>query len=454
MPLIYDIGGPPIEIAPGRGDLRYSSVPFASGGDGAAFARSIRLGGERNISFARLFATQPWVAAAVMRMLTWSVRVPLKVYRRTGEDSRVRLRPADHPLAAAIAEPWPRGSQAGLMQALLGPVLVHGNSVTDVESGAGDSIQFKPFDWRNTSPLFLANELRGFEYDDGLNSPVQKGLDTAMHVAWWSPLGSLGVSPLYQLGVTLAIEDAAQRYQRAMFANSARPSGAITASDAFLGMEKPERTEILQNLREDVNRLYTGADNSGRPFLMPPGLGWATTAHSAVEAELINQRLIAREEVAGVYLIPPPMIGILDKATYSNIQTQREMAYTDSLGPPLVLIEQTINSVLVVGLLQEDDIFVECDFAGVLRGDRLKEIQAIRQAIGSGLMTPNEGRSVLNYPQVDDKLADKLWMPRNNLRPIDEPPPLPRGATPVAPDDGPETAPPADEPPADIDDDD
>lgn len=452
MPLIYDIEGPPIEIAEGRGDLRYSSVPV--GGEGGLYARSISLVGERNISFAVLFATQPWVAAAVMRMLTWAIRVPLKVYRRTGDDSRVRLRPDEHPLAAALAQPWSGGVQAQLIMALLGPLLVHGNSVTEIQQGAGDKIQFNALDWRSTTPLILGNELRGFQYTDGITDPRPIGLDTGMHIAWWSPLGPIGVSPLYQLGITLAIENAAQRYQRSIFQNGARPPSAITATEGFLGLAQEERTTILKNLREDVNALYSGPENGGRPSLLPPGLDWKPVGHSAVEAELIDQRKVAREEVAGVYLIPPPMMGILDKATYSNIQTQREMAYTDSLGPPLVLIEQILNGTVVTGLLREDDIFSEFDFAGVLRGDRLKEIQALRQAISSGLLTPNEGRSILNAPQSTDELADKLWMPRNNLRPIDEPPYLPRGGE-VEPDDDPTQSPkPSDEPPADIDDDD
>lgn len=451
MPLLYDGISHPVTLGPGRADLRYSSVPFAYGSDGNAFARSITLAGERNVSFARLFATQPWIAAAVTRMQTWAVRVPLKAYRRTGDDSRERLAPKDHPLAAAIVSPWQRGSQAQLVQSLLGPVLVHGNSLTDVDQGAGDQIQFVPKDWRRTIPLFVLNELMGWQYNEGEGEPTPIGLDTAVHIAWWSPLSQLGISPLYQLGITLQIEDAAQRYERGLFNNGARPPSVITMSDAYLGYDPAEKAEITKNLRADITALHAGPDNAGRTPLLPPGLDWKIAGHSAVEAELIAQRQVAREEIAAVYTIPPPMLGILDHATYSNVQVMREMSYTDALGPRLVVIEQAINAQVVAGLLREDDIFVEFDFAGVLRGDRLKEIQALREGISIGLLTPNEGRSILNYPQTDDALANKQWMPRNNLRPIDEPPYLTRGGTIVPSDDvAPQPPPPADAPAGDI----
>jgi HK97 family phage portal protein len=413
LPLIYDTFGPPIEIAAGRGDLRYHSVPSTFGAVG------INLTGGRCASYAQLFADQPWVAAAVMRMQTMAVRVPLKCYRRTGDNSRVRLDPKEHPLANAIVAPWEFGSQADLIMSMLGPLLVHGNGLTEVEQGRTDSLRFLPADWRGVSPIQpFASTISGWyvDTDDGEQRTV--GADTVLHLAWWSPLGPLGVSPLQQLGTTLMIEDAAQRYQRSVFNNGARPPSAITASERFLGMDPAERAVLMANLREDVNTIYSGPENGGRPALLPPGLDWKPVGHTAVEAALIEQRKVAREEVCAVYQLPPPMLGILDHATYTNIETQREMAYTDSLAPPLVLIEQKLNAHLVRGLLREDDVFVEFDFAGVLRGDRLKEVEALRAAIGTGLMTPNEGRSVLNMPKSPDDGMDVFYMPTNNMNPV------------------------------------
>ena len=64
-----------------------------------------------------------------------------------------------------------------------------------------------------------------------------------------------------------------------------------------------------------------------------------TLSHSAVEAELIDQRKLNREEIAAAYDVPPPLIGILDRATFSNIQVQAKMLYGMVLGPWLALVK-------------------------------------------------------------------------------------------------------------------
>ena len=76
-------------------------------------------------------------------------------------------------------------------------------------------------------------------------------------------------------------------------------------------------------------------------------------------------------------------------------------------------------------LLHEPDIFVEFDFAAVLRGDPLEETNALREAISAALLTPNEGRSVLNRPKSPDPGMDRFYLPFNNLQPVGSPPVVP-----------------------------
>jgi HK97 family phage portal protein len=380
------------------------------------------------VSYAKLFAEQPKVAAAVMRMLTWAVRVPLKVYRRTGDDSRERLRDGEHPLATGVAHPWPGGYPAALTMSLLGPFLVHGNSVTELIDGVRQ-VAFEPHDWRVTTPIKLdpsSQRVEGWDVRDVMGRKERSiSADVAVHAKWWSPLGPEGVSPLRQLGTTIAIEDAATRYQRAQFRNGARPPSAIVADTEFLGLDKETRDLLLAQLRDDISRLYAGPENQGRPALLPPGLDWKPVGHTSREAELIQQRYLDGEEVGAVYQIPAPFLNDLRRATFSNITELRQVAYTDGLGPPLVVIEQALTAVWQE-LSREFDVYVEFDFAGVLRGDFLKEVNALRAAVGMGLMTPNEGRAVMNRPKSDEDRADQLWMPWNNVQPMGEGPPQPQ----------------------------
>jgi len=412
--VISDESGP-IEVAPGRGDLRYSSSPFFD------LRRSIDLIGGQ-VSFAQLFATQPMVASVVGWLLRQSRRVPLKAYRRTGDDSRERLKPADHPLARGIVNPWEGGSQVDLTEALLGPFLVHGNALADVDQGAFNRIRFKPADWRFALPVMLWSgaPISGWEIErNDPSGPRNRPVESVLHVRAWSPLGPIGISPLQQLGVTIAIEDAAKRHQRAMLRNGARPPSAITASSEFLGLAPQERAALEATLREEIDRLYTGPENSGRPALLSPGLKWEQVGHTAVEAELIAQRVVNRTESQSVYGLPPAPLGVIERG--AELAEQRQMAYTDGLAPPLILIEAVINAQLVAGLLKEEDVYVEFDFAGILRGDKLKEIESLRESISYSLMTPNEGRSILNMPQSDADGMDDFYLPRNNLWPQGQP---------------------------------
>jgi HK97 family phage portal protein len=411
----------PIEVAPGRGNLNVSSgfVP--------TFPTALAMVGSRAVSFARIFMSQPWVAACVMRMLTWSTRIPLRAYRKKpgSANARIPLYDGEHPLATALANPWVGGHPAGLIQAILGPILVHGNAVLEIVDTRGGDFTLDPKDWRFLMPIMpWRDTLVGFRVD--VDIPERKrdvSMDNALHCKWWSPTGPVGCSPLQQLGVTLQLEDALQRWQRALLANGARPPSAIVASEDFLGIDPDERKAIMMQLRADLTALYSGPDLAGKPALLPPGLDWKPVGQTTNEAALIEQRKLSREEVCGVYMMPPSMVGILEYAIKSNIQQQHQMIYTECMAPPLVMIEQTINAQVVRDYLQDDQVFCEFDFSAVLRGDPLQEISMLRDAIGSAVLTPNEARDMIHRETSDNSAMDEFYFPYATLAPLGSAPP-------------------------------
>jgi HK97 family phage portal protein len=411
------------EVEPGGGSLATSSVPF-SVADSFGWYDASFLGG-RPVSYAKIFAEQPWVGIAVMRLLTWAIRVPLKVYRRLDEDGdKQRLFPKDHRLAAAFARPWERGSQAELIMSLLGPLCVHGNDLVDINEGARGEIRFDPIDWRIVMPIRDVpvdpySTIQGWRLYKPQGGIETRSAETVMHLRWWGPLGNLGISPLQQLRSTITSETAAVEYGVNSLERAWRPNGVVEISDEALKLDPDQLHALYLRSLKDLRANYSGQRNAGKIPVMPPGLSWTDAKQTtAVEAELIQQRLVNRNEIAAAYMIPPPMIGHLEKSTFNNVTTLREMAYTDALAPPLILIEQMLNAHLVQGLLREEDIFVEFDMGLILRGDRLKEIQALREGVSMGIYSPNEARGALHLPLSDNELADELWLPTNNLEPL------------------------------------
>lgn len=416
MTTIIDPDNEPVEIEDGSGDLRYGSEAFTVE---SAFYNG------RPVSYAKIYAEQPWVAIAVNRLLTWAVRVPLKVYRRLDDEGdKQRLRPGDHKLAAAFENPWPRGSQADLKMSFLGPVCVHGNSIIDIDEGARGEIRFDPLDWRHSMPNRLDqsdsnSEILGWELYTPTGGRKSYSAESVMHLRWWSPLGNLGISPLQQLRPTILSESAAMEWAINNLIQGWRPNGVVEFAEETLKLDPDKLHTLYETSIRDLRSEYGGRKNSGKIPVMPPGLKWSDAEQTtAVEAELIEQRKVNRNEVSAIYQIPPPTIGQLERATFSNIVELRQMAYTDGLAPPLILIEQLINAQVVRELLREDDVFVEFDLGVILRGDRLKEIKALREGVGMALYTPNEARGALNMPRSDEPGADSLYLPTNNLAPL------------------------------------
>ena len=397
--------------------LKRGSVPLGSFGQGA-----VALSGQgRVVSYQQLYEEQPWVAVAVNKLARQVARLPLYAHRLIegtrweGESEPLEL---DHPLARLLARPWPRAGELHLKQKAMFPALVHGNAALAMfrEAPGGPPASLVPLDYRHLTAHCLGGDGEIDVWETGQSGrPRMLAREDVLHFAWEGGGGDLGVSPLKQLGTTLRTEDAAQRYQSSSFDNGARPSGALVLpQDARLDADE------RQELREEIRGQHAGVDQAFKVALLSGGMDWKPFGHTAVEAELIDQRKLNREEVAAVYDVPAPLIGILDHATYSNVAELHRMLYGMVLGPWLSLIEDTIKAQIIDPYepWAQEGLFVAFDLSEVLKGDALKEIQAVREGIQTGVLTVNEGRRRLNMSRHDDPAADELLIPVNNLAPL------------------------------------
>jgi HK97 family phage portal protein len=353
--------------------------------------------------------------------------LPIRLYREVGDDGEVEP-VRNHPIMDLILNPWERGSATSLKQKIGFQPLIHGNGLLGKVRPSPNSppTGFQPLDWR----FLTAHAL-----DDGevffweTNQPRRQQFwapEDVIHFAFDAGNGDIGVSPLKQLGTTIATEDATQRYQAASFNKGARPSGALVAPpDA--------NDEQLDRIEEKIRLSKAGVDQAGAFMLLRGGLDWKTFSHTAVEAELIEQRYLDKEEVAAVYNVPPPLVGDLRRATYGNIEELYARYYLSSLGPWLSMISDTLNAQLIKPepVWASQGLFLAFDLTEVLRSDTPEEIAAVVTGIAGGVFTPDEGRTRLRLRKTGQKGADQLYLPTNNLTPLGQDPPKPEPPAPA-----------------------
>ena len=116
------------------------------------------------------------------------------------------------------------------------------------------------------------------------------------------------------------------------------------------------------------------------------------------DAQFLETRKFQRSEIAGIFRIPPHMIGDLERATFSNIEHQSLEFVKYSLVPWLVQIEQSLKRDLFALGDGKRTHFAEHLVDGLLRGDVTSRYSAYQIARQNGWMNADEEGTTYLWP--------------------------------------------------------
>lgn len=354
----------------------------------------------RTATYEAIYRSQPWVYAVVNKHVYAIGRTPLKTYVLGESDDRERA-PRGNAVDQLMRKPHRRGSGWSLKTKAMYDLMVHGQALQVAFGKAGaPPTELWPVPWRHVVTLEDESGVIGYK----VRLPSGEYWVDPDRVVHFELPGC--VSPLEPLRRTLAIENAALTWQGENFRNGITPRGAFVS-------ELKLDAKTLPRLREELEGLYAGAENAGRFGMFDQGLKWSQMGTSAVDAELLGQRKLDREEVCGAYDIPPTAVGILDRAIMGNVRELRKQVYVDAVGPKAVLMESTYNCQLVDPVPDWDGYFVEFDMDGILRPDPEGRARAHLMGQQSSTSTINERRRLENLPAIDHPAADAVLIPVN-----------------------------------------
>lgn len=347
-------------------------------------------------SYGSIYKRQLWVYTVVRKRALSARRLPLKTYRRLDGDARDEAR--DTPVARLLREPNPRMSGPFLWEWTSSTFDIYGEAMwLKVRGRDGLPGELWP---AHPSNMVLRREKDGsviWVYGPGVMLGAKPEFvipeRDVVHFKTYNPESTLrGLSPLEALRATLVNEDAARRASAAFWANGARPAG-------FLSHPNKLSQDAADRLSAQWNTLHGSVDNFGKWAILEEGMKPEVLSLTAEESQYIDTRRLNREEVIAAYDTAPPVVHVLDRATFSNIVEQFRSHYRDTMAPHLSGFEAVLNTQLVPEFGR--DLYQEFLMDEVLRGNFEQRIPTIAQAIGTGQITINEARALENRPPID-----------------------------------------------------
>jgi len=326
----------------------------------------------------------PAVHACVQLIAETAASLPCNVYRR-GADGGKEV-DKEHPLYNLLnMQSNPAQTSMDFREQFLAQCLLTGNAYALKEmNNKGEITALYPLRAGQVQPQKLVNgRVRYIVTPDsgGTETYIQ---DEILHLRYRSVDGFTGLSPIAIARQTIGVGLAQQEYETSLYQNSAMPSG-ILSMDTHLGPEQ------LNNIKSSLEQAHVGTKKAGRFMVLEEGMKYQQVSMSQKDAEFIESRKLTLEDIARIYRVPPPSIGILNNATFSNITEQSRMLVMHCLRPWMVRIEKAMTMSLLSELGRRTH-FIEHNADGLLRGNIKDRYDAYRVAREWGWMNVNEIR--------------------------------------------------------------
>ena len=203
------------------------------------------------------------------------------------------------------------------------------------------------------------------------------------HIKGLTINGWLGIAPIAYARESIGLALATEKFGGQLFRNGAKMGGVL---------EHPAKVgDVAYNrLKDSFDSAYSG-ENAHKTAILEEGMKFAKVAMTGEDAQFLETRKYQRSEIAGIFRVPPHMIGDLEKATFTNIEAQGLNFAVYSLMPWLTRIEKSAKRDLWT---KEDkkNLHGRFNIAMLLRGDSLARSAFYASGILNGWLTRNEAR--------------------------------------------------------------
>jgi HK97 family phage portal protein len=210
-----------------------------------------------------------------------------------------------------------------------------------------------------------------------------------------------GKSPIDTLkeniGLAIGLESFAARFfgQGTLTQGVIEYPGALTAEQA-------------ENLAKSFDRQHKGFRKAHKTGILSGGAVFKPTTIANDQAQMLDSRRLAVEDVARAYRVPTDMIGLNNGGQSYNSIEQKQIAFvTHTLRPWLAKLEDAFSQLL------PDNAYLAFSTDDLLRGDYATRIEGYSKLLQNGVLSTNEVRRKENMRPIEG--GDVVRVPLTNV---------------------------------------
>lgn len=337
-----------------------------------------------------------WACATRTSQLVASL--PSALYMKGPEDSRETV---NDPIAEVLTVSPNREQTAfEFWEGVVAQLLIRGNAPSELLKIGDRVVGLRPL--INATPDVRQGALVRWSYlDRGKVEylPPEK----VFNIPGFSTGGGLGMSAVRagvnSFGAALAADETSSSF----FSNAMQPGAVVTWEGGGPTAEQQGKlTALLER--------FTGSKKAGKAMVLPPHAKYSPITLSPEDAQLLETRRYAVEDICRWFGVPPVIIGHSAEGQTmwgTGVEAIMLSWLTTGINPLLKRIEKRILKDLVPAGKRQSWYF-EFNREAVLQMDSQAKGAFMSMMGASGTMTANERRKLLNLPRHKDPNADAL----------------------------------------------
>ena len=216
-----------------------------------------------------------------------------------------------------------------------------------------------------------------------------------------------GVSRVEALKENFGLAMALEKYAAKFFGSGTQTSGVIEIP----GNATAEQAKAMQ---EAFDSRHKGWAKAHKTAVLSGGAQYKPTNIPNDQAQFLDSRRMAVEDVARAFNVPPHLLGLPGTNTYASVEQNNLAWVTHGLRPIVQKIEGALSP-LMSRYAGGEQAFIRFNLDGLLRADINSRMTAFSTGLQSGFLTINDVRRIEDLPPINDPSADTVRVPLANV---------------------------------------